>query len=122
MLKKCQQKCQSMSRLEQLERAEDLVISLLECAASSVKELKEIQANSDEKQEAFLQSTEKYLQQLCQIKEIIFSELETIDTKPNPSSRREGIDQLAIANWEAQVIADNIHELYTDDPEQTQQE
>ena len=104
-----------MSRLEQLERAEDLVIQLLECAAGSVKELKEIQANSGARRDAFLQNAQNYIEQLKEIKDILDQELANIDTTPNPSARRPGIDELAIATWEAQVIADNIHELYSED-------
>ena len=103
-----------MSRLEQLERAEDLVINLLECAAESVKELKEIQANSGARRDAFLHNVQSYLEQLKEIKDIVESELDGIDMTPNPPARRPGIDQLAIANWEVKVIADNIRELYND--------
>lgn len=98
-------------RLERLEEAENLVIEILELAGMSVKELKEIQANSEDKTTAFLQNCYIYYQKLANLKEIINSELASLDANPAPTARRPGVDQLAISHWEAKVIADNIHNL-----------
>ena len=102
---------ESSSRLEKLEHAEDLVIELLECAASAIKELKEIQADSSEKEAAFLENCGQYYNKLAEIRNIIFEELDGLDSSSSPPARRPGVDQLTIATWEAKVIADNVHEL-----------
>ena len=99
-----------MSRLERLEEAEDLVIHILECAAESVNELKEVQAGMQERTEAFYMNCKNYYESLGKLKTILKEEIDSIPSNQT-IARRPGIDQLAIANWEAKVVADNIHEL-----------
>ncbi|EAY13464.1 hypothetical protein TVAG_206320 [Trichomonas vaginalis G3] len=97
-------------RLAKLEEAEDLVIAVLNYAAQAIKELKEIQANTTEKKEEFFRNSYKYYIELQKVQEILKSELDTISNAQTPS-RRPGVDQLAIASWEAKVIAENLHDL-----------
>ena len=102
-----------VERLARLEEAERLVIGLLECAGRAIGELKEIQANDTEKNTAFATRTTDYYETLANIKKIILEELDSFKGAEVPSIRRPGIDQLAITEWEAKVIADNLHELIT---------
>lgn len=97
-------------RLSKLEKAEDLVIQVLTNAASAINELKEIQANTTEKKKKFFENSYSYYIALHDIQEIIKSELDSISNSQTPT-RRPGVDQLAIASWEAKVIAENLHDL-----------
>ncbi|OHT09518.1 hypothetical protein TRFO_21565 [Tritrichomonas foetus] len=98
-------------RLANLEEAEELVIGLLETAGQTVGELKEIQANNAEKNNALLSLTNDYYTKLATIKRILTDELNALENVQPASTHRPGIDKLAIAEWEAKVIADNLHEL-----------
>jgi hypothetical protein len=61
-------------RLAALEEAERLVIGLLESAGQAVSELKEIQANDDEKDKSFLRGVLDHYTHLAQVKDIILRE------------------------------------------------
>lgn len=98
-------------RLAQLEEAENLIIQLLETAGHTVGELKEIQANDTDKSTALLTLTNDYYAKLERIKNILNEELKSLEHVTQAPTRRPGIDKLAIAEWEAKVIADNLHEL-----------
>ncbi|KAK8847811.1 hypothetical protein M9Y10_018843 [Tritrichomonas musculus] len=98
-------------RLRNLEDAEELVIGLLETAGKTVGELKEIQANDTAKSSSLLTLTKEYYSKLANIKNILNQELDSLKLVNQAQTRRPGIDKLAIAEWEAKVIADNLHEL-----------
>lgn len=98
-------------RLRRLEEAEELVIQLLKAAGQAVGELKEIQANDTDKTAAVLKHTNDYYSKLANIKQILNEELKSLENITQAPTRRPGIDKLAIAEWEAKVIADNLHEL-----------
>lgn len=98
-------------RLSKLEEAEGLVIELLETAGHTVGELKEIQANDPAKSTSLLQLTNEYYSKLASIKKILNEELKSLELITQAPTRRPGIDKLAIAEWEAKVIADNLREL-----------
>lgn len=97
--------------LTNLEHAEDLVINLLECAGNAVSELKEIQANNDEKNNVLVQYIANYFDNLYKIKQILISEVNSLNNISQLPIKRPGIDKLAIAEWEAKVIADNLHDI-----------
>jgi hypothetical protein len=98
-------------RLGALEEAERLVIGLLESAGQAVSELKEIQANDDAKDKSFLRGVLDYYTHLAQVKEIILRELDSLSGTWPPPVRRPGIEQLALCEWEAKVVADHLHDL-----------
>ena len=98
-------------RLENLERAEELVIGILEAAGNAIGELKEIQANDEEKTMEFVKHTVAFYDQLKEVKEILLGELNELGHGESTTMRRPGIDHLAIADWEAKVVADNLHKL-----------
>lgn len=100
-----------MNRLENLERAEELVIEILESAGNAINELKEIQANDPDKNSSFMQNSTNYYEKLSQIKQILMQELSSLNPKQSTTIRRPGVDKLAISEWGATVIADNLHEL-----------
>ena len=103
------------NRLENLERAEDLVIGMLESAGNVFKELKEIQSTEDKKNQTFIQNVSGYYKQLEELKDILIDELDSLQQSQAPVSTRPGIDKLAISEWEAKIIADNLHELLPND-------
>lgn len=99
--------------IENLEEAEDLVISLLELASRIVSELKEIQSSS-EKKESLIQNLNQYYESLIKVKDILNSEIKLSEGQTYQSSSnfsRKGVDRLAIASWEAEVIANNIRDI-----------
>ena len=98
-------------RLQKLEEAEELVIQLLETAGRAIGELKEIQANSKDKNDSLLMLTNDYYSKLSSIKEIVLSEIRSQENSETTTVYTPEIDNLAIAEWEAKVIADNLHDL-----------
>ena len=99
--------------IKNLEEAEDLVVSLLELASQAISELKEIQS-SNEKKENLIGYINQYYANLTKVKDILNSEIKlseqvTYQSSGNPS--RKGVDRLAIASWEAEVIANNIRDI-----------
>lgn len=101
------------NKLSKLEEAEKLIIELLETAGHTVGELKEIQANDTEKSNSLLNLSKEYYSKLVTIKKILNDELNSLELITPAQTRRPGIDKLAIAEWEAKVIADNLRELVT---------
>ncbi|KAH0793131.1 hypothetical protein GPJ56_003026 [Histomonas meleagridis] len=97
--------------LRNLEHAEDLVISLLENAGNAIGELKEIQANDTDKNSALIQYIAAYFDNLTEIKEILISEVNSLASSSTLPLRRPGIDELAISEWQAKIVADNLHEI-----------
>lgn len=100
-----------VERLADLERAEELAIGLLESAGQAMAELKEVQANDAEKNFAFAKSTDDFYKKLELIRDILSHELDLLAGSKSAPSRRPGIDHLAITEWEAKVITDNLQEL-----------
>ena len=100
--------CEELSNLE---HAEDLVISLLENAGNAIGELKEIQANDADKNRALIQYIAAYFDNLSEIKQILISEVTSLAGSSTPPIMRPGIDELAISEWEAKIVADNLHEI-----------
>jgi hypothetical protein len=98
-------------RLASLEGAEQLVIGLLEQAGQALSELKEIQAPDRDKEHGFLVHAADYLKNLVDIRRVIMQELDSLSEQRPPAVRHPGIEQLALAQWEAKVIADNLHDI-----------
>lgn len=97
--------------LTNLEHAEDLVINLLECAGNAVSELKEIQANNFDKNNDLIRYIANFFENLDEIKQILVSEVSNLNNPQQFPIKRPGIDKLAITEWEAKVIADNLHDI-----------
>ena len=102
-----------VEQLARLEEAEELAIGLLESAGQAMAELKEVQANDGDKNYAFASYTDEYYKKLVNIRNILMEELNDMASSSTVSVRRPGVDQLAIRQWEAKVIADNLHDLIT---------
>jgi hypothetical protein len=98
-------------RLGNLEEAEQLVIGLLEQAGAALSELKEIQANDRDKEQGFLVHAADYLKNLVTIRAIILQSLDSLQEQRPPAVRHPGIEQLALAQWETKVVADNLHDI-----------
>jgi hypothetical protein len=87
------------------------VISLLEQADAALSELKEIQANDRDKEQVFLVHAADYLKTLVTIRGIVLQSLDSLEPHRPPAARQPGIEQLALAQWEAKVIADHLHDI-----------
>jgi hypothetical protein len=96
-------------RLAGLEEAEQLVIGLLDRVSEALSELKEVQAPDRDKEQGFLIQAADYLKNLVNIKLVIFQELDSLQEQRPPAVRHPGIEQLALAQWEAKAVADNLH-------------
>lgn len=100
-------------RLSKLEEAEELAIGLLETAGRILSELKEIHYTGEDKNRNLIEGTKEYFEKLGAIKTILNQEIESLKQSTPGTTRRPGVDKLAIAEWEAKVFADNLHELLT---------
>ena len=97
--------------LENLEYAEELVIKIMENIGLSLKELKDIQTMDSDKKDSFQNYAEQVFGDLRKLQDIMTEEMNNVSTNKSRIVRRPGTDLLAITNWEAKTIADELHDL-----------
>ena len=100
-----------MNRLEELEKAELMVVDALELAGNAMSELMEIQSNNKEKRINITEYSNSYFEKLAEVKRILFEEIDNLEITAPEQTRRPGIPNLALSQWCGEVIAQNLSEI-----------